>query len=225
MQMLTINRTNLEDFLPKIKVYLFNVDEKVLPDTVLLSLLRDTLQDFCKRTHAIKRTYNLQAQEGVMEYLLPADECETPFFGVSLRNYRSIEIPSYARGYSSFGGGLNQASISFYPYYDRKAWILRDGAVSFPRYQKYDGDYECVVAVMPSHTACEVDSQILEEWQDAITDGVLSRVMRIPSMPSTSMQAADYYEKRFFEKSGRISMNLLAGSVAGGVKLSKNWMF
>lgn len=74
-------------------------------------------------------------------------------------------------------------------------------------------------ALKPTRNAVQVDDDLYNYWADAIVDGAISRIARIPNQPFSDVNYAAAMQASFADKTARARMEAYQGRVRGGTRV------
>lgn len=176
MELLPRPQISLNEFLPHVMANVSGDSRAPLASNVALSYIRRAAIRFARETGIIIRTEKVNLQAGVCEY--------------PLRFNVENEIISALVSVKRNG-------------YDVRAKIVDEMLnVDDMGYANATCDPQFVVvkfSVVPTGTACSVDSLLYDLYHDAIVDGALEQIHLMPQQPWTSGAASDRRGRDFRE--------------------------
>ena len=172
-----------------------------LPPAAAEQYVRTAAAEFAKRSTALRKTVEIDAQAGVTEYPI-CEDCEliVKVISVEVGGRRLLPDPgrpcSCAQGVFWFEDCCLR--LGWTPTVDEK------GAISVR------------VAVAPRADACEIDREFFHDLhRQAIIDGALSRILMMPNQPWTNAALARVAQAEFERSAGEARRDALMGSTAG----------
>lgn len=158
-----------------------------VPDAVMRSALAASAADFLGRTHLWRQVLDpIITAPGESEYELYADAVIESV--LTLRHENVVLRPVDPRKNAVFD------SPSGTPL---RYWMVGDTTVRLYPAPDKTGKLECYAALKPSRTASGVESWVYETWADALADGAIWQLARIPSKPWSDAQMALEHKTRF----------------------------
>lgn len=196
----------IEDFTPQLLAATIDSEGKTsLPESAATSYIRSAAIEFARRTQILKNDITVDLQCGLKEYPLETDDCEKVVAIVCAQYENWME--------EDCGCAWSFGDVRFQ---------LDDGILHIDPAPNEDipGGLKLKVVTIPNRDACELDSRLFDEWQDAIVEGALSRLYSMPSRPWSSMSRSDYSRRLFNEAIGMANVSRVMSGHRGPLKMS-----
>jgi hypothetical protein len=186
-----IERTPLDAFLPFVMAA-----ARGLPETMAIAYIRQACIEFCRRSNAVRRHVRLDQQRHVVDYPIWPDDSE-----------QVVRVTEVRVGTSTYRARRDHLEFAHWGV----RYTVRDGLVHLSARPQKDVpdaiDIRFVVA--PTQTACEVDSILYHDWQNAIEDGALARIYQLPGYEFTEPRLATSRGTSFDERIARARVQAL----------------
>lgn len=190
------------------------------PNATVVSAIRRSIREFCRETYVWKASLtDVDTVAGDATYtLVPPTDTQI----VSVLNITHVDrdlmpideawLDRYELNWRTF----NDARRSTYVVHELYATDIR--LVPPPLEADTPGLVNIRVAVMPTLTATTVDDVLLNDWDESIMYGALSRLMRYPEKPWTNLALAEDYRDRFDMDIGLGRGRVMRGSTNTGLE-------
>lgn len=180
-----IERTPLDAFLPFVMAA-----ARGLPETMAIAYIRQACIEFCRRSNAVRRHVTLDQQRHVVDYPIWPEDSE-----------QVVRLSEVRVGTSTYRARRDHLEFGHWGV----RYTVRDGLVHLSARPQKDvpGAIEIRFVVAPTQTACEVDSVLYHDWQNAIEDGALARIYQLPGYEFTEPRLATSRGASFDERIAR----------------------
>lgn len=165
-----IYRVSIDKFLPFVMAAC-----QGLPEEMAQAYIRQTLIDFCERTSLLKRHKVVKVPRGFDRFPIEPDNQEQ----IVRINHLVID------------GHLHQGHQGYLHFHHfGRAFTIKDGFIVLSTPLESEKAIEVTYVAAPTREACEVDAVLYDDWQEAIEDGALARLLILPNYQFTQPNMA-----------------------------------
>lgn len=193
------------DLIPRIKSQV-----QRCPELLILSELQFTGVDFCKRTGALEKFFEIDTQEGVVDYYLEVEDCTVPI------RIQQVRFESETCNYDFLPGGQNASGCWSCLCQGRRfssespTHIRLEGG---DRIATLERSLHVTLVVAPKIDTSRIDDLLYDRWAETLCWGALSRLHQqmgstIKPNPWYNLQQAVHFRKLYQDELGRAKLEV-----------------
>lgn len=191
-----------EDFVVPVAAFAKNA-----PTEMIAYHAREATTIFLRKSKALKRRVFVDLQENVNDYIIEVDD-DYRIISIASVYVMGSEIPHDPRGWPAGKRGYT---------------VFEHNHIVIPNAPACDiaGGMIVEVYVYPGPKSCSVDAELYNLYSDALADGVISRLLRMPEAPWYNVKDWRTYDNSF--RKAYIEAKVLADRdyVQGPVRMTK----
>ena len=184
----------IDSLIPRVTVHVYNAPKNFIRQSMI-----ETAREFCRQTHYWRE--DLTAEDTVVDQhtyplTLPANSEIVDFEDVYYSTKRTLEPKT--------GAQLNRINEEWRtqtgePYYYMRVDNASVRLVYIPQSVETDA-IQARAILQPSFDTTTIDDKILNDFDEAIINGTLYRILRTPGKVWTDLNLANYHQQLFMNQ-------------------------
>ena len=187
------------------------------PYGVLENCLKRTVCRMCERTNVLRRVLYIHTQENVHNYLLEPPDCMDVIalmsVGYCQTKFLCSELIRMNRRDLRHGCCCHGNTV-----------CVEGNEIIFSNPKNGDV-YRVEISVKPGRDSCELDSILLDEYEETVLMGVKAMMFEMSDKPWSSIQRAQLCEQSFLRECAEVAVDVLNGGQRGAYKAKRQRAF